>query len=50
MRLRRKAPELSALLKEVAQREGLDEEELKKVRRRREVSAAIKVFCQLAEC
>jgi putative transposase len=48
LRLRRKVPELSALLKEVARREGLDEEELKKVRRRREVSAAIKVFCQLA--
>ncbi len=48
LRLRRKVPELSALLKEVARREGLDEEELKKVRRRREVSAAIKVFCLLA--
>ena len=48
LRLRRKVPELGALLKEVALREGLDEEELKKVRRRREVSAAIKVFCQLA--
>jgi hypothetical protein len=48
LRLRRKVPELSALLSEVARREGLDEEELKKVRRRRGVSAAIKVFCQLA--
>ena len=48
LRLRRKVPELSALLKEVAWRERLDEEELKKVRRRREVSAAIKVFSQLA--
>ena len=48
LRLRRKVPELSALLKEVARREGLDEEELKKVRRRREISAAIKVICQLA--
>lgn len=48
LRLRRKVPELSALLKEVARREGLEEEELKKVRRRREVSAAIKVFCRLA--
>jgi len=35
-------------LKEVARREGLDEGELKKERRRREVSAGIKVFCQLA--
>ena len=48
LRLRRKVPELSALLKEVARREGLDEEELKKVRRKRKVSVAIKVFCQLA--
>jgi REP element-mobilizing transposase RayT len=48
LRLRRKVPGLSALLKEVARTEGLDEEELKKVRRRREVTAAIKVFCQLA--
>jgi len=48
LRLRRKVPELGALLKEVARRQGLDEEELKKVRRRREVSAGIKVFCQLA--
>ena len=48
LRLRRKVPELSALLSEVARREGLDEEELKKVRRRREVSAAIKAICQLA--
>jgi putative transposase len=48
LRLRRKIPDLSALLKEVARREGLDEEELKKVRRRREVSAAIKIFCELA--
>jgi hypothetical protein len=48
LRLRRRVPELSALLSEVSRREGLDEEELKKVRRRREVSTAIKVFCQLA--
>jgi hypothetical protein len=48
LRLRQKAPELVALLKEVAGREGLDEEELKKVRRRRSVSEALKVFCQLA--
>ena len=48
LRLRRKVPELNALLTEVAQREGLGAEELKKVRRRREFSAAIKIFCQLA--
>jgi len=48
LRLRRKAPELSELLKEVAKREGLDEEALKRVRRKREVSAALKAFCQEA--
>lgn len=48
LRLRRKVPELSVLLKEVARRGGLDEEELRRVRRKREVSGAIKVFCQLA--
>lgn len=48
LRLRRKVLELSAILREVARREGLAEEELKQVRRRREVSAAIKIICQLA--
>jgi hypothetical protein len=48
LRLRRKVPELSALLREVGEREGLDEEELRKVRRTREVVRVIKVFCQLA--
>jgi REP element-mobilizing transposase RayT len=48
LRLRRRIPELSALLKEVARKEGLDEEELRKVRRKREVSAGVKLFCQLA--
>lgn len=48
LRLRRRAPELRVLLKEVAKREGLNEEALKKVRRRREVSAVLKVFCQEA--
>ena len=48
LRLRRKVPELSVILREVARSEGLEEEDLKEVRRRREVSAAIKVFCQLA--
>jgi putative transposase len=48
LRLRRKAPALRVLLKEVAQGKGLDEEEMKKVRRTREVTAVIKVFCQLA--
>jgi putative transposase len=48
LRLRRKIPELSAILGEVARQEGLNEEELKNVRRRREVSAALRVFCQQA--
>jgi len=48
LRLRRKIPELSGILGEVARKEGLDEEELKGVRRRREVTAAIKLFCQVA--
>jgi len=48
LRLRRRVPELGVLLKEVAHRERLDEEELKKVRRGRKVSAAIKVFCHEA--
>jgi hypothetical protein len=48
LRLRRKVPELSVVLREAARREGLDEEKLRRVRRKREVSQAIKVFCQLA--
>ncbi len=48
LRLRGKVPELSAILGEVARREGLNEEELKGVRRRREVSAALRVFCRQA--
>jgi putative transposase len=48
LRLRRRVPELRAIMREVARREGLDEEELKGVRRRREVTAAIKLFCQVA--
>ena len=48
LRLRRKVPELSALLRKVGEREGLNEEELRKVRRTREVVRVIKVFCQLA--
>jgi putative transposase len=51
LRLRRKVPELRALLREVGEREGLDEKELRKVRkvrRTREAVRVIKVFCQLA--
>jgi len=48
LRLRRKVPELSALLREVGEREGLKEEELRKVRRAREIVRVTKLFCQLA--
>jgi REP element-mobilizing transposase RayT len=48
LRLRCKVPELSVILREAAGMEGLDEEELKKVRRRKEASAVIKIFCQLS--
>jgi putative transposase len=48
LRLRRKVPELSAILEEVARKEGVDEEELTNARRKRKVSAAVKVFCQQA--
>jgi hypothetical protein len=48
LRLKRKMPELSALLREVAQREALDEEGLRKLRRAREIVTVTKLFCQLA--
>jgi hypothetical protein len=48
LRLSRKVPELSALLREVSEREGWDEEELRKVRRAREIVRVTKLFCQLA--
>jgi len=48
LRLRRKVPELRALLRKVGEREGLDEKELRKGRRTREVVRVIKLFCQLA--
>jgi len=48
LRLRRKVPELSALLREVAEREGMDEEDLRGARRAREVVRVTRLFCQLA--
>jgi hypothetical protein len=48
LRLRRKVPDLSALAKEVAKRQGIGEEELKGVRRTRGVVKVVKLFCQLA--
>jgi len=41
-------PELSALLREVAEREGMDEEDLRGARRAREVVRVTRLFCQLA--
>src|SRR4030066_295966 len=46
--LGRKVPELSALLREVAEREGMDEEDLRGARRAREVVKVTRLFCQLA--
>jgi len=46
--LRRRVPELSALLREVAEKEGMKEGDLRATRRRREVVEAVKFFCQLA--
>jgi len=48
LRLRRKVPDLRALLKEVAEREGMEEEELIAARRTRVGVKATKLFCQLA--
>jgi len=48
LRLRRKVPELSALLREVAEREGTDKDELRAPRRTRGVVRVIKLFCQVA--
>jgi hypothetical protein len=41
MRLRRKASELIALLREMAGRAGLDEKEMKEVRRRRKIKVTL---------
>jgi putative transposase len=46
--LRRKVPDLRALLREVAAKEGMEEQEVKVVRRTREVIRVTKLFCQLA--
>jgi putative transposase len=48
LRLRGRTPELSALLREVAEKEGMKEEVLRAPRRRREVVGVVKFFCQLA--
>ena len=48
LRLRGKVPELSALLREVAEREGMDEEDLRGARRARGVVRVTRLFCQLA--
>ncbi len=48
LRLNRKVQELSDILREVGEREGLDERSLRMVRRSREIVRVIKLFCQLA--
>jgi hypothetical protein len=48
LRLRRKVPELGALVKEVAKRQGVGEEKLKVERRTRDVVKVTKLFCRLA--
>ena len=48
LRLRRKVPELSALLRVVAEEEGMEEKDLRGPRRAREVVRATRRFCQLA--
>ena len=48
LRLNQKVRELSEILREVGEREEIDEGALRKVRRGREVVRVTKVFCQLA--
>ena len=48
LRLRRKVPDLGALVKEVAERQGVAEEKLKLERRTRDVVKVTKLICQLA--
>ena len=48
LRLNRNVQELSEILREVGEREGLDERSLRTVRRARKIVRVIKLFCQLA--
>ena len=48
LRLRRKVPDLGALAKEVARKQGVGEEKLKMERRTRGVVKVTKLICQLA--
>ena len=48
LRLRRKIPDLSGLLREVAEKNDLSEEEVKSLRRRRKAARVTKLFCHLA--
>ena len=48
LRLRRKIPDLSGLLREVAEKNDLSEEEVKSLRRRRKTARVTKLFCHLA--
>ena len=48
LRLSRKVEGLSEILREVGEREGLDEGVLRKMRRARKIVRVMKLFCQLA--
>lgn len=48
LRLRQKVPDLRRLLREVAGKNDLSEEEVKSLRRRRKAVKATKLFCHLA--
>jgi len=48
LRLNRKVQELSEILRDLGEKEGLDERSLRTVRRSREIVRVIKLFCQLA--
>ena len=48
MRLRRKGPDLGRLLRELAEKNGLGDEEVRSLRRWRKAVRVTKVFCHLA--
>lgn len=48
LRLRRRIPDLSTSIREVAGKNGMREEEVRTLRRRRQAVRVTKLFCQLA--
>jgi putative transposase len=48
LRLRQRVPDLGVLLREVTEKKGVNEEDLRAPRRRREAVGVVKLFCQLA--